>query len=83
LAAPLRIGESDLFFLALIVGFAVAIPAWFIASRYAAMLILAIGERRGSDQTAKGLRVGEAILCGALFLGCLALAFWIASALTH
>jgi len=47
------------------------------------MLILAIDQRRGNDQGTKGLRIGEAILCGGLFLGCLALAFWIASALTH
>ena len=72
-----------MFFLALLVGFSVAIPAWFLASRYAALLILAIDQRRGNAQSAKGLRIGEAILCGALFLGCLALAFWIANALTH
>ena len=72
-----------MFFLALIIGFAIAIPAWFIASRYAAILILAIGQRRTEPHSSKGLRIGEAILCGALFLGCLALAFWIANALTR
>ena len=72
-----------MFFLALIVGFAISIPAWYIASRYAAMLILALGQSRDETGGAKGLRVGEAILCGALFLGCVALALWIANALTR
>jgi hypothetical protein len=72
-----------LFFLALIFGFAVSIPAWYIASRYAAILILAIEQRRNPSPSQKALRVGEAILCGFLFLGCVALACWIATALTH
>jgi len=72
-----------LFFLALIVGFAVAIPAWFMASRYAALLILVIGQRQSEAESSKGLRIVEVIVCGALFFGCLALALWIANALTR
>lgn len=72
-----------MFFLALIVGFAIAIPAWYVASRYAAMFILTFDRRRNEASSAKGLRVCEAILCGALFLGCVALACWIANALTR
>jgi hypothetical protein len=72
-----------LFILALIFGFAISIPAWYIASRYAAMLILAMEQRRNSTNNQKALRVGEAILCGFLFLCCVALACWIATALTH
>lgn len=71
-----------MFFLALIVGFAVAIPAWYFSSRYAATLILAIDQRRGGTHSSRALRVGEAVLCGFLFFACLALAFWIADALT-
>ena len=72
-----------MFFLALIVGFAIAIPAWYIASRYVALLILAMERRRNAAGSAKRLRVGEAILSGFLFLGCIALACWIATALTR
>jgi hypothetical protein len=71
------------FFVALIVGFAIAIPIWFIASRHAATFILAVERRRNETGNPKSLRVGEAILCGALFLGCVALACWIATALTR
>ena len=72
-----------MFFLALIVGFAISIPAWYIASRYAAVLILALGQSREETGASKGIRVAEVIVCGALFLGCVALALWIANALTR
>jgi hypothetical protein len=71
------------FFLALIVGFAISIPAWYVASRYAATFILAMDQRRNEAENGKGLRAGEAVLCGALFLGCVGLAVWIATALTR
>jgi len=72
-----------MFFLALIFGFAVSILAWFIASRYAAMFILSIGRQKHEHNDPKSARIAEAIICGALFLGCIAFAFWIANALTR
>ncbi|HEY6332405.1 MAG TPA: hypothetical protein VI756_23975 [Blastocatellia bacterium] len=67
-----------MFVLALLVGLAVAIVAWSIASWFLVQFIVRSEQRADGTQT-RFPAIGEAVLCGALVLVCFALAIWIAS----
>lgn len=66
-----------LYFLAVIAGLITGTIAWFIASHWIASSITSVEDRRPELVGSKRLRVGEAVACGALFLACFAIAFWI------
>jgi hypothetical protein len=62
--------------LAAIAGLAVGVIAWLIASHWIAVSIARVEDRRPELVGSRQLRAAEAVACGALFLACLALAFW-------
>jgi len=66
-----------LYVLAIILGLAIGITVWFLASHWIASSITWIEDRRPELVGSKQLRVGEAVACGALVLATFALAFWI------
>jgi hypothetical protein len=70
-----------LYFLAIMSGLAVGVTVWFLASHWIASSITWVEDHRPEMAGSRQLRVGEAVACGALVLGCLALAVWIARAL--
>jgi len=63
--------------LAAIAGLTIGTIVWFLASHWIASSINLVEDRRPELSGTTRLRVAEAIACGALFLACLALAFWI------
>jgi hypothetical protein len=66
-----------LYFLATIAGLTIAVIVWFLASYWIATSIEWVEDHRPELVGSKTLRVGEAIVCGALVLASFALAFWI------
>jgi len=67
-----------LFLLGGIIGLTVGFVVWLVASHWVAVYIAGVEDRQPALVGSKQLRVMEAVICGALFLACLALAFWIA-----
>jgi hypothetical protein len=63
--------------LAGIAGLAFGFVVWFSASHLIAVSMAWVEDRRPHLAGSKPLRATEAVVCGALFVGCLALAFWI------
>ena len=63
--------------LAPIAGLVVGIIVWVLASHWIASSIAWVEDQRPELVGSMRLRVGEAIACGALFLGCLGIAFWL------
>jgi len=66
-----------MYVLAAIAGLALGIIVWLFASHWIAASINWVEDRRPELVGSVRLRVGEAVACGALFLGCLMLAFWL------
>jgi len=67
-----------LFLLGGIIGLTVGFLVWLVASHWVAVYIAGVEDRQPALVGSKQLRVMEAVICGALFLACLALASWIA-----
>ena len=67
-----------MYLLAAIAGLTVGVIAWLIASHWIALSIAWAEDRRPELIGSRQLRAAEALACGALFLACLALAFWLA-----
>jgi hypothetical protein len=67
-----------LFLLSGIIGLGVGFVVWLLASHWVAVYIAGVEDRQPALVGSKQLRAREAAICGALFLACLALAFWIA-----
>jgi hypothetical protein len=67
-----------LYFLATIAGLTAGTIVWFAASHWIASFMGWAEVRRPELVGSKRLRVAEAVVCGGLFVACLALAFWIA-----
>lgn len=67
-----------MYLLAAIAGFAIGFVVWFIVSQWIASSIAWVEDRRPELVGSRQLRAAEAVACGALFLGCLTLAFWMA-----
>jgi len=67
-----------LFLLSGIIGLGVGFVIWLVASHWVAAYIAGVEDRQPALVGSKQLRAMEAIICGALFLACLTLAFWIA-----
>lgn len=67
-----------MYLLAAIAGLAAGVIAWLIASHWIAVSIAWAEDRRPEMIGSRQLRAAEALACGALFLACLALAFWLA-----
>jgi hypothetical protein len=63
--------------LAAIAGLVVGVIVWVLASHWIASSIAWVEDHRPELVGSIRLRVGEVIACGALFLGCLGLAFWL------
>ncbi|HKA22042.1 MAG TPA: hypothetical protein VKN18_27435 [Blastocatellia bacterium] len=63
--------------LAAIAGLVGGIIVWLLASHWIASSITWVEDHRPELVGSMRLRVGEAIACGALFLGCLGIAFWL------
>lgn len=63
--------------LAGIVGLTVGFIVWFTASHWIAASMAWVEDRRPQLVGTKQLRTAEAVVCGTLFVACLALAFWI------
>ena len=63
--------------LAAIVAFVVGVIVWVLASHWIASSIAWVEDHRPELVGSMQLRVGEALACGALFLACLGLAFWL------
>jgi hypothetical protein len=66
-----------MYVLAAIVGLAIGIIVWLLASHWIASSITWVEDRRPELVGSMRLRVGETVACGALFLGCLMLALWL------
>ena len=67
-----------MYLLAGIAGLAVGFVVWLFASHGIAASIAWMEDRRPKLVGSRQLRAAEAVVCGVLFLGCLALAFWLA-----
>lgn len=67
-----------MYLLSAIAGLTIGFVIWLIASDWIATSIAWIEDRRPELVGSRQLRAAEAVACGALFLGCLALAFWMA-----
>ncbi|HJQ69290.1 MAG TPA: hypothetical protein VKA70_09970 [Blastocatellia bacterium] len=67
-----------MYFISAIVGLAVGFLVWLTLSHWVAASITRAEVRNPALVGSRRIRVGEAVACGALFFGCLALAFWIA-----
>jgi len=67
-----------LFLLSGIIGLGVGFVVWLVASHWVAVYIAGVEDRQPALVGSKQLRAREAVICSALFLACLALAFWIA-----
>lgn len=67
-----------MYLLAAITGLTVGVIAWLIASHWIAVSIARAEDRHPELIGSRQLRAAEAVACGALFLACLALAFWLA-----
>lgn len=67
-----------MYFLAAIAGLAAGFVIWLFASHWIAGSIAWIEDRRPELVGSRQLRAAEAVACGVLFVGCLALAFWLA-----
>lgn len=67
-----------MYLLAAIAGLTAGVIAWLIASHWIAVSIAWAEDRRPEMIGSRQLRAAEALACGALFLACLALAFWLA-----
>jgi hypothetical protein len=66
------------YFLAAIAGLAIGFVVWLLASHWIAVSIAWMEDRRPALVGSRQLRAAEAVVCGAVFLSCLALAFWLA-----
>jgi hypothetical protein len=66
-----------MYVLATIAGLGVGTIVWFLASHWIASSITWIEDQRPELVGSMRLRIGEGVACGALFLGCLMLAFWL------
>ncbi|MFY9556678.1 MAG: hypothetical protein WAV47_18350 [Blastocatellia bacterium] len=64
-------------FLASVAGLTIGTIVWFIASHWIAVSIDTVEARHPELVGSKQLRLGEAFVCGGLFLACVGLAFWI------
>ena len=67
-----------MYFLAAISGLTVGFVIWLFASHWIAASIARMEDRHPALVGSRQLRAAEAVVCGVLFLGCLALAFWLA-----
>ena len=67
-----------MYFLAVITGLTAGVTAWLIASHWIAVSIAWAEDRRPEMIGSRQLRAAEAVACGALFVFCLAIAFWLA-----
>lgn len=65
-------------FIGAMVGLAVGTIVWFGLSYLVAASIIRVEKRFPHLAGSGGIRLGEATVCGLMFLACLALAFWIA-----
>ena len=63
--------------LAAIVGLALGVIVWLFASHWIASSITWVEDHRPELVGSMRLRIGEAVACGVLFLGCVGLAFWL------
>ena len=66
-----------MYILASIAGLTIAVIVWFLASHLIETSIEWVEDHRPELAGSKRLRVGEAIVCGALVLASFALAFWL------
>ena len=60
-----------------IIGLAIGFIVWYTASRWIAASMAWVEDRRPELVGSRQLRAAEALVCGTLFVACLALAFWI------
>ncbi len=67
-----------MYLLADLAGFTVGVVIWFLASHGIAASIAWVEDIRPELVGSRQLRVAEVTACGALFLMCAVLAFWIA-----
>ena len=67
-----------MYFISAIIGLAVGVLIWITLSHWIATSITWAESRHPHLVGSRRIRIGEAVACGALFFGCLALAFWIA-----
>ncbi|HXG64027.1 MAG TPA: hypothetical protein VNO70_02900 [Blastocatellia bacterium] len=67
-----------MYFIAVIIGLALGIIAWFVASYLVARLLIRIEERRPQLAGSRSIRAIEIGICGAVFVACLILWFWVA-----
>jgi hypothetical protein len=61
-----------------IAGLTVGLVVWVTASHWIATSMAWVEDRQPELVGSKQLRVAEALVCGALFVACLSLAFWVA-----
>jgi hypothetical protein len=61
-----------------IAGLTVGFIVWLTASHFIATSMAWVEDRQPELVGSRKLRIAEAFVCGALFVGCLGLAFWIA-----
>jgi hypothetical protein len=73
-----RVGGIEMYLLTAIAGLAVGLVVWLFMSHWIAASIAWVEDHRPELVGSRRLRAAEALVCGAVFLGCLALAFWLA-----
>ncbi|HKV40464.1 MAG TPA: hypothetical protein VJX67_14720 [Blastocatellia bacterium] len=69
-------------FITVLVGLLAATVVWFVGSHFIARLIVAREQNNPAAMGTKRSQVEEVLICGGLFLICLALAFAIASVMS-
>lgn len=67
-----------MYVVAALTGMLAGFIVWLTASHWIASSIARVEARRPHLYHSRRMRAGEAMACGALFLGCLALACWVA-----
>ena len=70
-------GVATLYFLAVLVGFAVAIVFWYITSRWVAFSVLWAEDRYAQAVGPKAIKTVEIVICGLQVLISFALAIWV------
>lgn len=68
---------------AIFIAVALGCLVWYVSSYWIAYSIIWLGDRRPDLSDSRWLKAWEVATCSALFLACLALAFWLARLLSE
>ncbi len=68
----------NVYIVAALTGLLAGFIVWLTASHWIATSIARVEARHPHLYNSRRMRASEVVACGALFLGCLALAFWVA-----